>query len=458
MRNNPKVGAGIGGTFKVTKDQTQHSPSDVANFGSSNVANFGSSNVANFGSSNVAKFSSSDVASFGSSDVASFGSSYVASFGSCDVASFDSSYVAHFGSSDVASFGSTNFGSSNVANFGSSNVANFGSSNVANFGSSDVASFGSSYVASFGSSDVASFGSSYVAHFVSSDVASFGSSYVANFGSSYATFDDGEENKDYILKTAGKALRKFITDVRKCLRDANGNVNLKPLAKYENLIDKADWVEFVKLRTQDDKFLKVSEENLKRASNPLYPCRVSRMGYRGVEEKIVTRTKRDTFGFECRRPRYLWVDVRKNKQGVIDIEQVQEVANLDGISSCKLFLDIPITRAVGIGTVYNTRDTMLHNAQIPCNHVMVSIDIPIEEYAFLPIPLDEDIITIGGAIGTYVAWTIHLVDVVPIKTPCQNNDKDCGYYVMNFMKERIFPNSLLYMVYSTTQVEGCSAE
>ncbi|KAF1881803.1 hypothetical protein Lal_00014554 [Lupinus albus] len=85
MRKDPKVGGGVGGTYEVAKNQTQHSPSD---FGSSNVASFGSSNVASFGSSNVA--------SFGSSNVASFGSSNVARFGSSNVANFSSSYVACF--------------------------------------------------------------------------------------------------------------------------------------------------------------------------------------------------------------------------------------------------------------------------------------------------------------------------------------------------------------------------
>ncbi|KAF1872002.1 hypothetical protein Lal_00012221 [Lupinus albus] len=104
MRKDHKVGGGVGGTCEVTKNQTQHSPSD---FGSSNVENFGSSNVASFGSSYVASFGSSDVASFGSSDVASFGSSDVASFGSSNVESFGSSDIASFGSSDVANFGSS---------------------------------------------------------------------------------------------------------------------------------------------------------------------------------------------------------------------------------------------------------------------------------------------------------------------------------------------------------------
>ncbi|KAF1868293.1 hypothetical protein Lal_00018815 [Lupinus albus] len=85
-----------------------------------------------------------------------------------------------------------------------------------------------------------------------------------------ATFDVGEEHKYYILKSAGKALRQFRTDTEKCLRDAAGNVNLEPPAKYANLIDDADWTKLVTLLTQDDTFLQVSDETHKRASKSLY--------------------------------------------------------------------------------------------------------------------------------------------------------------------------------------------
>ncbi|KAF1879878.1 hypothetical protein Lal_00042966 [Lupinus albus] len=88
-----------------------------------------------------------------------------------------------------------------------------------------------------------------------------------------ATFDADEEHKDYIMKSAGKALREFRTICGKCLRDAEGNVNLKPPPKYANLIDEADWIEFVTYRTKDEKFLKISEQNRKRAFNPIYPYR-----------------------------------------------------------------------------------------------------------------------------------------------------------------------------------------
>ncbi|KAF1883669.1 hypothetical protein Lal_00012586 [Lupinus albus] len=84
------------------------------------------------------------------------------------------------------------------------------------------------------------------------------------------------------------------------------------------------------------------------------------------------------------------------------------------INNCKLFLDIPCTRAVRISTVYNTHDAMIHNAQTPSNHLRVSIDISIEDDALLPIHVDEDIITVRLALGTFVARPEHLIDVVPI--------------------------------------------
>ncbi|KAF1869997.1 hypothetical protein Lal_00017576 [Lupinus albus] len=67
-----------------------------------------------------------------------------------------------------------------------------------------------------------------------------------------------------------------------------------------------------------------------------------------------------------------------------------------------------------IGSVYNIRDAMIHNAQIPSNHLKVSIDISIEDDALLPIHVDEDIITVRLTLGSFVAWPKHLIDVVPI--------------------------------------------
>ncbi|KAE9614292.1 hypothetical protein Lalb_Chr05g0226381 [Lupinus albus] len=141
------------------------------------------------------------------------------------------------------------------------------------------------------------------------------------------TFDVDEQHKDYIMKSAGRALWEFRTNCGKCLRDVEGYANLKLLAKYANLIDEADWKEFVTYRTQDEKFLKISEQNRKRASNPIYPYRASRMGYRGVEEKILEQSETPSPSSAAVDLDVLWVDARKNKQGVINNEKVQEVVN-----------------------------------------------------------------------------------------------------------------------------------
>ncbi|KAF1866281.1 hypothetical protein Lal_00024285 [Lupinus albus] len=73
---------------------------------------------------------------------------------------------------------------------------------------------------------------------------------------------DITEHKDYIMKSVSKALREFRTNCGKCLRDAEGNVNLKPPAKYENLIDEATWIEFVNYRTKFEQFLAIYNVNV----------------------------------------------------------------------------------------------------------------------------------------------------------------------------------------------------
>ncbi|KAF1888120.1 hypothetical protein Lal_00039160 [Lupinus albus] len=56
----------------------------------------------------------------------------------------------------------------------------------------------------------------------------------------------------------------------------------------------------------------------------------------------------------------------------------------EGINAYKLYLDIPYTRVVGVGKVYNLLDVMLHNARIPPNHMKVSIDVAIDDNSLLP--------------------------------------------------------------------------
>ncbi|KAF1881858.1 hypothetical protein Lal_00038497 [Lupinus albus] len=106
------------------------------------------------------------------------------------------------------------------------------------------------------------------------------------------TFNVDEQHIDYLMKSVGKALQEFRTNCGKCLRDVEGNVNLKPPAKYANFIDEVDWLEFVTYRTQDKIFL--------------------------LEQSETPSPSSATVDLDV-----LWVDARKNKQGVIDNEKVQ---------------------------------------------------------------------------------------------------------------------------------------
>ncbi|KAF1884518.1 hypothetical protein Lal_00028396 [Lupinus albus] len=330
-----------------------------------------------------------------------------------------------------------------------------------------------------------------------------------------STFDVGEERKDHILKSVGKTLRQFKTDAIKCVRDADDNVNPKPPTKYENLIEEENWKAFVMTRTQDNSFLKISDGNHRRL------------------EQNGTHSSAYAVALDV-----LWADAHKNKDNAIDNEQVQEVTNhvalglleyssrirgtifevskrkclprqkretKGDLSRMQNQLDILMQRFNEFERSMKNKESEGHQqgdipssingscthatlsipspemlcsiTHIPPNHVKIAIDVVIDDCALLPIPLDEDIFTVGGAIGTYVAFPIDIVHVVPkghehsrpngekeldgsmasppivehvskkakvVKSklskqsnPYQTNEKDCGYYMLYFMKEII---------------------
>ncbi|QCE06717.1 sentrin-specific protease 2 [Vigna unguiculata] len=85
----------------------------------------------------------------------------------------------------------------------------------------------------------------------------------------------------------------------------------------------------------------------------------------------------------------------------------------EGVSSCKLFVSSPLLCLVAHGKLHNVKGDTLHGRSLPNGHVKVSVDIPVEPNVSLPIPnADDDIMTIGQAIGTFVAWPINLLQVV----------------------------------------------
>ncbi|KAF1891440.1 hypothetical protein Lal_00017076 [Lupinus albus] len=234
------------------------------------------------------------------------------------------------------------------------------------------------------------------------------------------------------MKGADKALREFRTNYGKCLRDAEGNVNLKPAAKYAKLIDEADWIEFVNYRTKDEKLLVILEKAL---GLPQYPGRIRDAGFGDSKQFLTPSAKRLTKAdavvlqdkydslakeFQAMEKRMKVGKFVEGPEGSTTMKESfthprNHIPIPEGIiNNCKLFLDTPCTREVAIGMVYNTQDAIIHHTQIPSNHLKVSIDISIEDDALLPIPVDEDIITVGFTLATFVALPKHLIDVVPI--------------------------------------------
>ncbi|XP_058733074.1 uncharacterized protein LOC131604663 [Vicia villosa] len=131
----------------------------------------------------------------------------------------------------------------------------------------------------------------------------------------------GDERRNFIISEAGKLFRAFKVKLRiKYLKDKDGNVNKKPPEKY-SYITQEQWDKFVAHCTSDD-FQKLSSENRKRALNPLYPYRKSRLGYARLEEEMKQKSN------EERIPRFeLWKAARVNKDGDIDNDNVQKIVD-----------------------------------------------------------------------------------------------------------------------------------
>ncbi|KAF1863286.1 hypothetical protein Lal_00031371 [Lupinus albus] len=144
---------------------------------------------------------------------------------------------------------------------------------------------------------------------------------------------------------------------------------------------------------------------------PQYPGRIRRAGFRVNKRTLKLLDKRAT-KVVVANLQNKFEDLSKR---FLEMERLLRSKDAEGHQASIVNENIPCTRTIGIGTVHNTQDVMLHNAQIQSNHVRVLIDIVIEDDALLSIPLDEDIITFGGDLGTFVAWSVHLVDVVPTK-------------------------------------------
>lgn len=73
----------------------------------------------------------------------------------------------------------------------------------------------------------------------------------------------------------------------------------------------------------------------------------------------------------------------------------------------------PGTKIAAYGTVVSTNgeNQLLHGTPIPDNCVRVAVDHAVDGSASLPVPIPGECACIGEAIGTHVAWPVHLIRI-----------------------------------------------
>ncbi|WVZ15897.1 hypothetical protein V8G54_013463 [Vigna mungo] len=112
--------------------------------------------------------------------------------------------------------------------------------------------------------------------------------------------------------------------------------------------------------------------------------------------------------------------------------------------------EIILLRKIRTSNTIEEADIGVNSSQESCT---LSSNIFPEPNVSLPIPIVEDgMMTIGQAIGTFVAWPINRIQVVD-ECPKQSNDNDCGYYVCRYMKEIV-----TYCEGGTIPTNGVSTE
>ncbi|KAJ1392834.1 hypothetical protein SESBI_35487, partial [Sesbania bispinosa] len=121
-------------------------------------------------------------------------------------------------------------------------------------------------------------------------------------------FEVTEEHKNFVLSLAGRDARGFRSRLRKkYLMDEDGNLILQPPKKYARLSTVTDyWIDFANQSSTED-FKKESAENAERARGMTMRYRKSAKGYAQLEQDMRA--------------------TRVNKNGIIDDEEVQRVAD-----------------------------------------------------------------------------------------------------------------------------------
>lgn len=81
--------------------------------------------------------------------------------------------------------------------------------------------------------------------------------------------------------------------------------------------------------------------------------------------------------------------------------------------SCKLAVG-SINNVVSHGTIIevDAANHTVHGVPLGEGNIRVAIDASLDEQALLPIPVTEELVTVGQAVGSHVAWPKHLVKLM----------------------------------------------
>lgn len=98
---------------------------------------------------------------------------------------------------------------------------------------------------------------------------------------------------------------------------------------------------------------------------------------------------------------------------------------------------------VGRGQAFNKPgDDRLHNQKLPSGHIKVTIEVVVESDAPLPVPIDHaELMVVGDAIGTFVAWPINLIEIGGVE--CQK----VNYLLYIFLEKRCAKLLIYYAHY-----------
>lgn len=139
-----------------------------------------------------------------------------------------------------------------------------------------------------------------------------------------------EHKRRWVMKHCGERLRTFRSYLKeKKLYKSDGSVRLEKPHRY-NYISQADWDEFVKYHTSEE-FKELSDKNSANRMKSKYNHHISRMGYSGLEEMLLTEEGKSPSTTSI--PTYqLWKKARTSPSGECLNEDIQEaVARIDAI-------------------------------------------------------------------------------------------------------------------------------